>query len=40
MPKGKQKLPIFKDWRYVYAFIAGALVAMIISLYLFTQYFK
>lgn len=36
----EEKSPILKSWRNVYALVIGVLVAVIISLYFFTQYYK
>jgi len=36
----EEKSPILKSWRNVYALVVGVLIAVIISLYFFTQYYK
>lgn len=36
----EEKSPILKSWRNVYALVIGVLVAVIVSLYFFTQYYK
>jgi hypothetical protein len=36
----EEKSPILKSWRNVYALVIGVLIAVIISLYFFTQYYK
>jgi hypothetical protein len=36
----EEKSPILKSWRNVYALVISVLIAVIISLYIFTQYYK
>jgi hypothetical protein len=36
----EEKSPILKSWRNVYALVIGVLVAVIVSLYFFTQHYK
>jgi len=36
----EEKPPILGSWRNVYALLIGVLLAVMLLLYLFTQYFK
>ncbi|MDX2171973.1 MAG: hypothetical protein SFY56_02560 [Bacteroidota bacterium] len=36
----ENKSPILGSWKNVYALVIGALVAVIVSLYFFTQHYK
>jgi hypothetical protein len=36
----EEKPPILKTWNNVYSLLIGVLVAVIIGMYFFTQYFK
>ena len=36
----EQKPPMLGTWKNVYALVIGVLVVVIISLYIFTQYFE
>jgi uncharacterized membrane protein YgaE (UPF0421/DUF939 family) len=36
----EEKSPILKSWRNVYALVIGVLIAVIVSLYFFTQHYK
>jgi hypothetical protein len=36
----EERSPILKSWKNVYALVIGTLVAVIVFLYFFTQYFK
>lgn len=40
MKDTEEKPPILKTWSNVYLLVIGTLVAIIISLYFFTQYYK
>jgi uncharacterized membrane protein YgaE (UPF0421/DUF939 family) len=40
MEELEEKSPILKSWRNVYALVIGVLIAVIVSLYLFTQHYK
>ncbi|MBL7937316.1 MAG: hypothetical protein JNM51_16015 [Bacteroidia bacterium] len=36
----EEKSPILKSWHNVYALVIGVLLAVIVSLYLFTQHYR
>ncbi|HEX8516836.1 MAG TPA: hypothetical protein VF868_11595 [Bacteroidia bacterium] len=40
MEEKEEKSPIMGSWRNVYALVIGVLIAVIVLLYLFTQYYK
>ncbi len=40
MTDTEEKPPILKTWKNVYLLVIGTLVVIIVSLYLFTQYYK
>ncbi|HYG17198.1 MAG TPA: hypothetical protein VEC12_15685 [Bacteroidia bacterium] len=40
MQEEEENPPILKTWNNVYALVVGVLVVVIISLYIFTQYFE
>ncbi len=40
MNQEEEQPPILKTWANVYALVIGVLVLIIVSLYLFTSYFK
>jgi hypothetical protein len=40
MMKDEEPSPILKNWRNVYLLVIGVLIFVIVSLYLFTQYYK
>ena len=40
MKDSEEKPPILKTWTNVYLLVIGTLAAIIISLYLFTQFYK
>lgn len=40
MQEKEEKPPILGTWKNVYALVIGVLVAVIIFLYIFTQYFE